>query len=318
MVWPAHSSYVCRGWPFSGLFGMPCGAASAYLSAAMVPPGAAIMISSLAHPGPTVFAAGVGVLALSGVLAACGSSTPKAVPARSSTSTAASAAVACRALGAWENGTASDRLINDPARLTIANLGRGTQFGVDFASWMRDGDSGNIAQSESDATLISLDCQVAGVPGILSVSSDSASGSAGPSSSASASAPTMTRQTDSVVFKVSGSGYPSVQYGSDSDTSNPQGGYGPLGDGEPLPWSASMTYNSTALYYAVSAQLEGSGDISDSVTEVITTYCSDGSHRTESFPLASGTASGGYAIAQAEYTGGDTGNATQAESDAGC
>jgi hypothetical protein len=54
------------------------------------------------------------------------------------------------------------------------------------------------------------------------------------------------------------------------------------------------------------------------VTEVITTYCSDGSHKTESFPLASGHASGGYAIAQAEYAGGDTGNATQAESDAGC
>jgi hypothetical protein len=54
------------------------------------------------------------------------------------------------------------------------------------------------------------------------------------------------------------------------------------------------------------------------VTEVITTYCSDGSHKTESFPLASGHASGGYNIAQAEYTGGNTGNAQQAESDAGC
>jgi hypothetical protein len=43
-----------------------------------------------------------------------------------------------------------------------------------------------------------------------------------------------------------------------------------------------------------------------------------GSHHTESFPLASGHASGGYNIAQAEYTGGDTGNAQQAESDAGC
>lgn len=319
MVWPAHSSYVRRGVPLSGhLFWKPCGAASAHLSAAMVPPGAAIMISLLAHPRPALLTAGLGVLAMSGVLAACGSSTPKAAPAQSSTSTPASAAAACRALETWENGTASDTLNNDPARQTIANLGRGTQFGVDFASWMRDSDSGTIAQSENDATLVGLDCQAAGVPGVLSVSSGSASGSPAPSSSASASAPTMTRQTDTVVFTVSGSGYPSVQYGSDSDTNNPQGGYGPLGDGFALPWSASMTYDSTALYYAVSAQLEGSGDISDSVTEVITTYCSDGSHKTESFPLASGNASGGYAIAQAEYTGGDTGNATQAESDAGC
>jgi hypothetical protein len=74
------------------------------------------------------------------------------------------------------------------------------------------------------------------------------------------------------------------------------------------------------LYYAVSAQLEGYGEIWDSVTEVITTYCSDGHHKTESFSPASGHASGGYFIAQAEYSnlGGGTGNAQQAESDAGC
>jgi hypothetical protein len=35
------------------------------------------------------------------------------------------------------------------------------------------------------------------------------------------------------------------------------------------------------LYYAVTAQLEGYGEIWDSVTEVVTTYCSDGSHKTE-------------------------------------
>ena len=72
------------------------------------------------------------------------------------------------------------------------------------------------------------------------------------------------------------------------------------------------------MYYSVSAQLQGSGDITDSVAEVITTYCSDGSHKTESFPLATGHASCSYNIAQAEYAGGETGNATQAESDAGC
>jgi hypothetical protein len=128
----------------------------------------------------------------------------------------------------------------------------------------------------------------------------------------------MTRQTDIVVFKVSGSGYPSIQYGTDNNSNSPPGGYGPLGNGNALPWSGSLTYDSSALYYYVSAQLQGYGDISDSVTEVITTYCSDGSHKTESFPLASGHASGGYNIAMAEYTGGPTGNAQQVESDAGC
>jgi hypothetical protein len=41
---------------------------------------------------------------------------------------------------------------------------------------------------------------------------DSASGG----DSGSAPAPTMTKQTDKVVFKVRGSGYPSIQYGTDS------------------------------------------------------------------------------------------------------
>jgi hypothetical protein len=131
-------------------------------------------------------------------------------------------------------------------------------------------------------------------------------------------APTMVRQSDTVVFKVSGSGYPSIQYGTDSSNNQVPGGNGPLGDGVALPWQASMTYDSAALYYVVTAQLEGSGAIADSVTEVVTTKCSGQAAKTESFTLASGNASGGYAIAQAEYAGGDTGNATQAESDAGC
>lgn len=130
--------------------------------------------------------------------------------------------------------------------------------------------------------------------------------------------PTMTKQTDTIVFKVSGSGEPSIQYGSDSSTNNPSDGAGELGDGNYLPWTASMPYAGSALYYAVTAQLEGSGSIQDSVTEVVTTWCSGSNPKTEPFPLASGQASGGYGIATAEYTGGDTGNATQAESDAGC
>jgi hypothetical protein len=52
--------------------------------------------------------------------------------------------------------------------------------------------------------------------------------------------------------------------------------------------------------------------------EVVQTWCSGSKPKTESFPLASGSASGGYGIATAEYAGGDTGNASQAESDAGC
>lgn len=131
-------------------------------------------------------------------------------------------------------------------------------------------------------------------------------------------AATMTNQTDVIVFKVSGTGVPSVQYGSDSVTNNP-GSAGPLGDGDYLPWQESMTYNPNALYYAVTAQLQGSGSIQDSVTEVVETWCSNGTHQTESFPEAQGSASGGYGIATAEFTDAtQDGNAAQAESNAGC
>lgn len=125
----------------------------------------------------------------------------------------------------------------------------------------------------------------------------------------------MTKQADTIVFRVSGSGYPSILYGTDSSSNQAAGGHGPLGDGSTLPWKDSMPYNP-----AVTAQLEGSGSISGSVTEVVQTWCSDGTHKTESFPLAHGSASGGYTIASAQYDslGSGTGNAQQAESDAGC
>jgi hypothetical protein len=128
----------------------------------------------------------------------------------------------------------------------------------------------------------------------------------------------MTAQADTIVFKAWGSGQPSILYGTDASNSQP-GSLGPLGDGNALPWEASTPYSPGALYYAVTAQLEGSGAVSDSVTEVVVTTCAGQAPRTESFPLASGSASGGYAIARAEYVNeGGTGNAGQAESDAGC
>jgi hypothetical protein len=172
-----------------------------------------------------------------------------------------------------------------------------------------------MANVGSDIDVLAADCDISATssgPGSPAAGSPPASGSPSPPT------PTMTKQTDTVVFRVQGSGYPSIQYGSDSSNHQATGGYGQLGDGNALPWSATMPYDPGAQYYAVSAQLEGSGSITDSVTEVITTWCSDGTHKTESFPLANGSASGGYAIATAEYTGGDTGNAQQAESDAGC
>jgi hypothetical protein len=235
----------------------------------------------------SILAALTAALTISGGLAACSSSPPQAATPRSFTD---SGGYSCASADAQKDGG----LCPENPLMSAGPSAGGTVFTDPNGQTCAPSDEDNAGYCPGD------DPQASG------------------GDSGSAPAPTMTRQTDKVVFKVRGSGYPSIQYGSDSDSRSPAGGYGPLGDGNALPWSASVTYDPSALYYAVSAQLEGYGDISDSVTEVITTYCSDGSHKTESFPLAHGHASGGYNIAQAEYADGDTGNAAQAESDAGC
>jgi hypothetical protein len=265
-------------------------------------------------------------------ITACASA-PNALPA------AGDAAAACEALAAWENGPATDTLSNDPAAARIAHLGAGTQFGTDFNTWMNDMNQANADAALADGNQVSADCAAAGVPGALVAAATTAPAAAaqqtdpngqqcaaldsqgycpGDDPSPSPPAPTMTKQTDRIVFRVAGNGEPSIQYGTDSSTNNPSDGAGPLGDGNYLPWTASMPYNPSALYYTVSGQLEGSGSIHDSVTEVVTTWCSWSKPKTESFLLASGNASGGYGIATAEYASGNTCNATQAESDAGC
>lgn len=64
-----------------------------------------------------------------------------------------------------------------------------------------------------------------------------------------------------VHFIVTGTGVPSITYGSDSDNRSPAGGVGVLGDGVALPFRASMAYRPDAQYYSIDAQLEGNGNI---------------------------------------------------------
>jgi hypothetical protein len=83
-----------------------------------------------------------------------------------------------------------------------------------------------------------------------------------------------------VQFNVTGSA-PSgldITYGSDSD--NRQGG-------SSLPWSASLPLQDSALYYVVTAQLQGEGDITCTVT-------------INGKVAKQGHASGGYNICTAE------------------
>jgi len=111
---------------------------------------------------------------------------------------------------------------------------------------------------------------------------------------------TVTRSDEQIVFKVWGSGQPSIQYGTDSDNRDGGGHVGFLGEGNYLPWSDHLKFHDSALYYYVTAQLEGSGDIKCALVAKVTDYYSDGTHQTQTERVASGHASGGYNICQAE------------------
>jgi len=91
-----------------------------------------------------------------------------------------------------------------------------------------------------------------------------------------------------------------ITYGSDSDNRSPQGGLGALGSGAALPWQGSMRYRSGALYYDVTAQLQGGGDIACKVRVRVTQFYSDGTHISKAKTVASGHASGGYNICDAQ------------------
>jgi hypothetical protein len=112
---------------------------------------------------------------------------------------------------------------------------------------------------------------------------------------------TVAHRTDRIVYTVTGTGYPSIQYGSDSNTVDVPGGNGPLGDGVALPFTASQRNNPNALYFAVSAQNEGGGDITAVVANVQTTTYLDGHTTIHRTVLAHAQAAGGYAIANAQY-----------------
>lgn len=76
---------------------------------------------------------------------------------------------------------------------------------------------------------------------------------------AAAAAPVL--KVTRVRFIVTGTGDPSITYGSDADNRDGGGTIGMLGDGNALPWHASMRFRGDAQYYSLDAQLEGGGDI---------------------------------------------------------
>jgi hypothetical protein len=105
-----------------------------------------------------------------------------------------------------------------------------------------------------------------------------------------------------IVFRVRGyapSGV-SITYGSDSDNRSPQGGMGPLGDGTAVPWEASVKYHADDLYYSLTAQLEGGGNVTAKVYVKLIQHMSDGTTRSGMKVCDTGHASGSYNIADAQ------------------
>jgi hypothetical protein len=97
-----------------------------------------------------------------------------------------------------------------------------------------------------------------------------------------------------VVFTVTGSAPSgaSVMYGSDADVITPAGTLGVLGDGVALPFTATMKFDPSAMYYNLTAQLEGSGSITSTITIKRAGY--------SDLVVSHGSATGGYNIASAQ------------------
>jgi hypothetical protein len=94
---------------------------------------------------------------------------------------------------------------------------------------------------------------------------------------------------DKVVFKVAGSGKPSIAYGTASDHHSGNDHHSKYGIAyASLPFEATMSYNDKAVYYAISAQLTSStGDITCEIEQ-------------NGNVVAKGHASGDYNICMAE------------------
>lgn len=108
-----------------------------------------------------------------------------------------------------------------------------------------------------------------------------------------------------VVYSVSGTGAPTIQYGTDSDNRDGGGTLGLLGEGNRVPWHKSLKFDPDADYYTLTAQLEGSGDIT---CKIAVSY-SDGSTLT----VATGHASGSYNICSAQAASEDSGQSWMKE-----
>lgn len=131
-------------------------------------------------------------------------------------------------------------------------------------------------------------------PGHSAVAAATTAPAAVPSTPAYTPAAAPVLHATRVHFYVWGTGVPSITYGSDSDNRDGGGTAGELGDGNVLPWHASMRFRGDAQFYSMDAQLEGSGG-GDLHCKIVVT-----GPGIDPLIVSSGHASGGYNICSAQ------------------
>jgi hypothetical protein len=153
-----------------------------------------------ARPGGTIALAAAAV-AVAALGAGCGSEAPASHAASPAPANSFDLFSACNYMrNAFDtSNTAEDK--------QVAAWLAGTKAGTDFSRLINNGGSAGAAAA---GKAMAADCAAAGVTITFTADTPAPSPSA---SSQPAPAPTMTGQTDLIVFKVSGTGYPSIQYG---------------------------------------------------------------------------------------------------------
>jgi len=190
--------------------------------------------------------------------------------------------MACQGLGVWAAGLGGTE-ISEIEGVT-------GPLGTDFTSWVTQAARQGPYRAHF-AGKVARDCKRAGAP-------------LPPVARAALESPSppviVTYTSQYLAYAVTGTGSADITYGTDSIYDSPPGSG--LGSGTAVPWSGSLPYapNQNALYYLVTAQLQGSGDISCSVSLVTVTHYSNGTKYSTSQVLATGSASGGFNICTAE------------------
>lgn len=123
--------------------------------------------------------------------------------------------------------------------------------------------------------------------------------------------PTLTKQTTVYVYTLTGTAPATIQYGDMSNEINVPG--------TPLPWTGTGEAPQEGNQIAIYAVMHGNGPDTATISERITTTCSNGTSKTETFQLQSDTESGdGNSVAPQYDIGFSDPNDGTAEQDAGC